>query len=254
MSRTLAASPLAKSYVLDASGFAVGLGLAIALQWKTADLVWGLWLSSLVIGWAALLFGVFRQKGDGSDDATTVWMTKLFVIAFFTVHFFGFHFVHSIFLTVLFPIRNAEELLSLELPYAHVFSSYWPWLIPAAIAERRMFSAPKGNRAVADGGTVPATEVARRGKRPPKGLPSGFNPMLAYKNVIRMHLLIFALVPMQCAGIADSWSYALVYAVYFWPRRTGSEELSATSATFSTAAQGPTGASSPRPSRTRAPG
>jgi hypothetical protein len=254
-------SVFARFQALDAIGFVAGLGLAIALGWKTADLVWGLWLSSLVIGWAALLFGVFRHKGDGTDDATSVWMMKLFVIAFFTVHFCGFHLVHSLFLAGLFPIRTADGQLLLELPYAHVFANYWPWLIPAAIAERRMFCVPKRtSTAAADGETVPAIEaalvdeVARKGKKPPKRSPSGFNPPQAYTNVIRMHLLIFALVPMQCAGIADSWSYALVYAVYFWPRRTASDALSAAAALGSTEASRLAGASSPRPSRTRTSG
>lgn len=252
---------LSRVHALDVVGFASGLGLAIALGWKTADLVWGLWLSSLVIGWFSLLYDVVRQKGDGTDDATSVWMMKLFVIAFFTVHFCGFHFVHSLFLAGLFPIRTADGQMLLELPYAHVFSHYWPWLIPAAIAERRMFAAPKRTEAATSGPVAApvaeaaeSVEVARKRKTLKKRSKSGFNPPLAYANVIRMHLLIFALVPMQCGGVADSWSYALVYAVYFWPRRTSSDALSATAAPGSLGAEGPTGARSPRPSRTRAPG
>jgi hypothetical protein len=44
--------------VWDLCGFAIGLWLAWALDWQTRDLVWGLWLSSLVIGYASIVYGL----------------------------------------------------------------------------------------------------------------------------------------------------------------------------------------------------
>jgi hypothetical protein len=56
---------------------------------------------------------------------------------------------------------------------------------------------------------------------------AGFDPLAAYKNVIRMHMLIFARVPLQLAGVGDAWVYVLVYSVYFWPRRAAQSVASA---------------------------
>mgnify|MGYP003594895929 CR=1 FL=1 len=42
----------------DIAAFALGLGLAGGLNWQTADLVWSLWLGSLVLGYLTLLSGI----------------------------------------------------------------------------------------------------------------------------------------------------------------------------------------------------
>ena len=43
--------------------------------------------------------------------------------------------------------------------------------------------------------------------------------MTAYRNVLRMHLLLIAAIPLWLAGVPGFVVYLLVYAVYFWPRR-----------------------------------
>jgi len=42
----------------DALAFAIGLGLAWFLRWETTDLVWSLWLSSLVVGYATIVWTI----------------------------------------------------------------------------------------------------------------------------------------------------------------------------------------------------
>lgn len=201
------------AHALDVGAFALGIALAVWNGWRTADLVWGLWLSSLVLGWLALALGALRSTPTEDADSTTILMTKLFFLGFFTVHFCGFHFVHSIFLSALFPFTVDEHGRTVGfLEYGKVFANYWPWLLVAAVAERDLLL---GRTSIARTATTAGKGMSFR-KLP---LP-GFDPFVAYKNVVRMHLLIFALLPMQIAGIGDSWSYALVYAVYFWPRRT----------------------------------
>jgi hypothetical protein len=205
--------------VWDYLAFALSLVLAVGLEWSTADLVWSLWLSSLVLGWVGLVVGIARAKTTGEVDTTTEWMMKLFFVGFFTVHFGGFHFVHSVFLAAMFPVTTHDGMPSLELPYAQVFSAYWPWLLVAAVAERRFLSGDMG---------VPRdARTAGSGAKQRKLLYAGFDPLAAYKNVIRMHLLIFALVPLQLAGVGDAWGYVLVYSVYFWPRRAAQSVASA---------------------------
>ena len=43
--------------------------------------------------------------------------------------------------------------------------------------------------------------------------------MAPYKNVIRMHLLIFFFAFAHFAKLESFWVYAAVYAVYFFPWR-----------------------------------
>lgn len=209
---------------LDLAGFALGIVLAVWNGWRTADLVWSLWLSSLVLGWLSIANGALRTPAEPGADSSTVFLTRLFVLGFFTVHFGMFHFVHSIFLTALFPLPIGQfGMTTSELQYGRVFADYWPWLLCAAFAERRMLfgraAAVQLHRAAPS--AVDAQPARARGRLSSRTLPLPvFDPLAAYKNVIRMHLLIFALLPMKFAGIGDSWSYVLVYAVYFWPRRT----------------------------------
>ena len=41
--------------LLDVLAFGIGLSCAYFLKWKTTDLVWSLWLSSLVVGYLTIL-------------------------------------------------------------------------------------------------------------------------------------------------------------------------------------------------------
>jgi hypothetical protein len=207
--RTILGNP-----VWDLCGFAIGLGLAWALDWQTRDLVWGLWLSSLVIGYASIVIGIL-----GGINRTVVdhhpmgWLIGLggglFLLAFFTVHFGGFHFGHSVFLNSFFPISaEAKGSFGPGLDgYMQVFASYWPWLIAAAVAER-------GVLAKAWHGSM-KNEPGR--DRPHPMTRPAFNPMSAYVNVIRMHILIFFFAGTAAAGVENFAIYAVVYAVYFFP-------------------------------------
>lgn len=211
-------------YAFDLAGFALGIVLAVWNGWRTADLVWSLWLSSLVLGWLSIANGAMRSPLEPGADSSTVFLSRLFVLGFFTVHFGIFHFVHSMFLTALFPLSNGPSgMTTSELQYGRVFADYWPWLLCAALAERRMLfgRAAAEQRHRASPAVVAAQSAGARVRLSSRTLPlPGFDPSSPYKNVVRMHVLIFALLPMKFAGIGDSWSYVLVYAVYFWPRRT----------------------------------
>ena len=57
----------------DAVAFAGGLGLAWHFQWETRDLVWSLWLSSLVVGYAMIVWSIF---GPGAFIATKAWADR----------------------------------------------------------------------------------------------------------------------------------------------------------------------------------
>ncbi|MFY9341442.1 MAG: DUF6498-containing protein, partial [Planctomycetota bacterium] len=130
-------TPAATDVALDVGGFVLGLGLSLALGWRTTDLVWGLWLSSLVIGFLSLLVGIAGASPRGVPPVAALAL-KVFLVAFFAVHFGMFHFVHSVFLNAFFPLDAAKDSFGPGLAgYGEVIGRYWPWLLAAAIAERR---------------------------------------------------------------------------------------------------------------------
>lgn len=198
-----AADALVDSVWFDVLGFVLGAGMAWAFGWKTRDLVWSLWLSSLVIGYATIVLGIF---GAARRTASLVvgLAGGLFMLGFFTFHFGLFHLVHSVFLNVFFPQSDAHGFPGLD-AYLGVLGQYWPWLVAAAIAERGMLRE-------AWCGTPGADPLRGRGL-------SGFNPMRPYANVIRMHLLIFFFAFASFAKVENVAVYAVVYAAYFFPWR-----------------------------------
>jgi hypothetical protein len=223
----------------DALAFAVGLALAWFNGWQATDLVWSLWLSSLVVGYAMIVWGIF---GPGVFIATKAWgdrpMLKsepkapmaamggvmlvggLFLLAFFTVHFGMFHFVHSVFLNSFFPV---EPGMARSFPgpalYWEVFRRYWYFLPVAALAERQAFRRAPAEPVGPPDTAVTAEAIAARKARNAKAAFAGGGMMAPYKNVIRMHLLIFFFAFAHFAKFENFWVYATVYAVYFFPWR-----------------------------------
>ena len=223
----------------DALAFVLGLGLAWKFQWETRDLVWSLWLSSLVIGYAMIVWTIF---GPGVLIARAAWRGRadlaaapkmpavagaavllaggLFLLAFFTVHFGGFHFVHSVFLNSFFPVEpgRAKAFPGPAL-YWVVFKRYW-WFLPAtAIAERSAFRLPAAQPAGPDDLSVTAGAIAARKARNATAALGQGGMLAPYRNVIRLHLLIFFFAFAHFARLDNFPVYAVVYAVYFFPWR-----------------------------------
>jgi hypothetical protein len=147
----------------DAAAFALGLGVARIAGWTTADLVWSLWLSSVVVGYATIVWTIVRP---GVDIARGAWRERaftaevlrhrdataagasilvvggLFLLAFFTIHFGGFHYVHSQFVIAFFPLDGTEAGRAGTAgmsTYVEVARRYWQFLPSAFLAERAGF-------------------------------------------------------------------------------------------------------------------
>lgn len=209
-------SPGWRSAWPDALALAGGLGLAWWLQWQARDLVWSLWLSSLVVGYAMIVWMIFSpllvvERNAALEGASGLARTTLggaylvgalFLLAFFTFHFGMFHFVHSIFLNAFFPVlaTPGRGFASAAL-YLHVARDYWPFVLVAAVAERGAFRLPAVGASLAS----------------LKNTGNGF--MEPYKNVVRLHLLIFFFAFTHFAHLDNFIVYAIVYAVYFFPWR-----------------------------------
>ena len=221
----------------DALAFVIGLALAWQFQWETRDLVWSLWLSSFVIGYAMIVWGIF---GPGAEIARAAWRGRaelvgapkmpavaggavllaggLFLLAFFTVHFGGFHFVHSVFLNSFFPVEPGTKSFPGPALYWEVFLRYWWFLPAAAIAERSAFRMPSAPSDPPDT-TVTAEAIAARKARNTAAAFGQVGMMAPYKNVVRLHLLIFFFAFAHFAKLDNFLVYAVVYAVYFFPWR-----------------------------------
>ena len=203
----------------DLVAFVSVLGIAWFTRASTTDLVWSLWLSSLVVGYTIILWAIFcfplmflaqaaqhpRSVMEGLANnalkanvilAVLALIGVSFTLAFFTVHFVGFHYVHAGFLASFFPIGGkwdgSVSLRSHELAmYREIVRRYWIYLPAAFLAERAVFL------------------------RPPKGSIM----MLPYLKVIRMHGLIFFFAFAKFLRLDNFAVYAVVYAVYFFPWR-----------------------------------
>jgi hypothetical protein len=219
----------------DAAAFAGGLALAWNNGWQTTDLVWSLWLSSLVVGYALIVWTIFGPavlfgraafadssiKINGAELAlgalggAVYLIGGLLLLAFFTFHFGMFHFVHSAFLGSFFPLEPGarQGMPGLGL-YAQVVSRYWIFLPVAFLTERRAFDGVGSlGSAPTNDASVTAAAIAAR-----KSRDTGMSGMMApYRNVIRMHLLIFFFAFAHFAGLENFYVYAVVYAVYFFP-------------------------------------
>jgi hypothetical protein len=177
---------------------ALGYSLVLAwlLKWEVKDLVWGLWLSSFVVGYLTILLTIFgpiihlAKSGAGLKATGLVGLGGLFMLAFFTVHFGMFHMVHSVFLNVFFPIEahGARGFPGMAV-YGQVLLSYWPFVLGATVSERANLRAALRTQ----------------------------NIMGPYKNVVRMHLLIFFFAGAAAIKLDSFLIYSVVLCVYFFP-------------------------------------
>lgn len=208
----------------DGLAFLAGLGMAWFFQWQTVDLVWSLWLSSLLFGYVLIIWSLVgpplllvREGRFGAAAGAAVGAT--FMVAFFTVHFGLFHLVHSVILNSFFPVVGSSSgggLLPVEV-YREVFQRYW-WFVPLAlVAERHAFRL-KPLPPEPPPTSVKAADIAQRKARNAR-LGLGVGAFLPYKNVVRLHLLIFFFAAAKLAWLDGFFVYALVYTVYFFPWR-----------------------------------
>ena len=238
--------PIAWRIIPDLIAFAVGLTAAYFLNWETADLVWSLWFCSLMVGYLTILItlgsGIYigsrmmrHEEFPVQYRGTAIWggaAMALFFIGFFSLHFCGFHAGHSAFLGHLFPIPGIADSGFGDYftnPFRLLFSAfttllplYGIFLIPAIIAERNNLLKPvTGARRMADeiqGST--GNKDFKNDMQLELKKKLGADLMAGpYKNVIRMHLLIFFFGAAHYLKLDNFAVYAVVYAVYFFPWR-----------------------------------
>jgi hypothetical protein len=226
----------------DVAAFALGLATARMLGWNTTDLVWSLWLSSLVLGYLSILsvigkgffIGsavVFSEQFPAQYRAKAILIGSslaLFVMAFFSVHFCGFHAVHAGFLSSFFPPDGVPKQAFGSVSFnpvrlfgnafEYLMPKYGLFLIPVVVAERRVLF-----------GSLSALMQARRQPASDQYIGQLLSALSAsgasahglfsrpYLNVVRMHLLIFFFAICHALKIDSFPVFVVVYAVYFFP-------------------------------------
>lgn len=223
----------------DLVAFIVGLGTAWYLDWQTTDLVWSLWLCSLVLGYLTILSTIGAGVCVGikalthEDFKPTQRLpavligagVALFFLGFFSIHFCGFHAGHAAFLSHFFPINGLNDNAFSFNPFSlwkevfkHILPIYGVFLIPTIIAERRhvfaaLISAVKATRDNLQKPNIQA--MLPSAKDPKKSIGDPFTR--PYINVIRMHILIFFFAFSQMLKVQPFIVYTVVYCVYFFP-------------------------------------
>jgi hypothetical protein len=262
--------------ILDATLFAGTVALAATQRWDAKDLIWGLWISSLTLGYASIIMGVswsiisdaWKPGPRGTPGrpvpawsaavATTLpnlivfgavsqglplsfrtvpvlillvvgivaslssafpllpggrpllppsgiafrlltrWPFIAFMVGFFTIHFVGFHFGHGTFLNLFFPIvpgasmgGGIDQMLGAFTGIVLTAASrYWPFVAISAVS------------------FIPGWVGDLKG-----GRWTFFSP---YRNVVKMHLLIFVFAGLFAAKLHD-WAVYPVLVLYFFP-------------------------------------
>ncbi len=214
----------------DALAFGVGLAVARWAGWTASDLIWSLWLASLVVGYTTIVWMIghpafvltvisWRSRHEALNTTgsligftAVVLVGAAFMLAFFTVHFGGFHFIHSGFLQHFFPL-DAPGVARPEFGdkgvFFEVLRRYWVFLPSAFLSHRAVFM------------RAPLTLDAERwvaGLAKNANKSKGFI-LAPYVNVLRMHGLIFFFGFAHFAGLDNFAVYAVIYLVYFFPWR-----------------------------------
>jgi hypothetical protein len=235
--------PAVGKIVPDGLAFAGGLGAAWFQHWKTTDLVWSLWLGSLVLGYLTILSiiggGVYlginvialpefpsKYRLPASLIGTAF---AVYLLGFFSVHFCGFHAMYAVFLSVFFPLAGlsadafgaafTNPVRLWQIVLKHLLPVYGAFLVPAIIAERNYVFASciDAVQAVRGGlhNRLVQQDVRQFVQSRQKTLLDSFTR--PYINVIRLHLLLFFFAVCYFLKVESFFVYAVVYFVYFFP-------------------------------------
>jgi Family of unknown function (DUF6498) len=248
MSPSLSPAPRTWNSALpDLVAFAVGLAVVWVRGWSTTDLIWSLWLSSLVVGYALIVWALVQPalellglgwRHRAEVEASPSWNDPVqrtlflgialvgaaFYLAFFTAHFGGFHFIQSQFLLSSYPLGFEYHAMN-RATLAEVVRRYWPALPSAFLARRYAFARS------AFGGRHRLDAPRRLDPRNTTNAPdpsaprNRWNEMAGsrvsgpYLQVMRMHVVIIAFGALHAVQRESFAAFAAIYALYFFPWR-----------------------------------
>lgn len=234
-----------REFLPNILGFIAGLTIAALLGWQTTDLVWSLWLASLVVGYLTLIASIVAGVIVGwvaihhpgfevrlrTKAVLILLLSAAFLLGFFSLHFCGFHAGHSVFLNHLFPLDGLPEeafgdgftnpLLLWRMVIGTLFAPYAVFLIAVLLVEGDRILEPllRAWDAIRAGDVTP--DMSDPGKHKAAVEWGGRAMLRPYAAVVKIHILIFVFAGLDAAGVRDTMvSYALVYAAFFFPWET----------------------------------
>lgn len=201
-------APSRSNDLFEAATFVGTLALAFGLGWRTSDLIWGLWISSLSIGFFVVLAGGVQRILR--TDATV--LERMFStigaigsLVLFSVHFGLAHFLYAAILDLLMPLMEhpgrvyvGKLTWSGGTPFSFwetlgiALATYWPMVILNGVRERHIIW----------------TSKATTGKEP--------EPYIA---IVRLHFLVMGLGAVYALGLESFPVYAAVYTLLYSPAR-----------------------------------
>lgn len=201
-----------REILLDLLLFVAALAIALWQRDDGHSIVWGMWLSSLLLGYTYIVSSILRWVFAMYKVSTGMFLfglvNGLFLLGFFTIHFGGFHLGHAIFLNDFFPIpvdANRQGLFLDAQQYAWVVSEYWWFLLIVLVSDRHDVL---GKRA-----PLPAEPQST------KKAMSKMNLMKPYAKVVRLHILIFVFAGAQAMQWSEALLLVIIHAAYFLPWR-----------------------------------
>lgn len=192
-------------------GSLIGVSLITALNWSQAEVIWGLWISSLWLGSVAI-FNAAIQFVLGTKDRQSIYLLPFrilgatFLVAFFVVHFGGFHFGHAMILKAVMPLDGIEGGAIIEkmqnignFPEIFLLLSqrFFPLVVGVIVLNSWVF------------------------KLNHKNFIAGM--ILPYINVVRMHLLVILIIFAGNMQFDAQVVLGCTFFMYCWPIRVNLE-------------------------------
>lgn len=183
-----------RDLALDLFAFAGTVACATIFKWEARDVIWGLWISSLTVGYATIVSTTVRGvRTVLGGYRVLVILGAIGTLAFFTFHFGMFHFVHAVFLNGFFPLVESDDgfpdFLGMVVESAR---SFWPLIVASFLSRLSNIFPDSPVPLVKDSFAAP------------------------YGNVVRMHLLIFVFAGLHMADLSRL-AILPVLAAYFFP-------------------------------------
>jgi hypothetical protein len=119
--------PPTRGDLLRAGGsFAGTVAMAVYFAWKAQDLAWGLWASSLSLGYLTIIVALaLEARRRGAAEGRRAGFIVSLVL--FTIHFGGFHFGFCVFLDEHLPLEGEKGTQpGIFAAVFKAFAWYWP--------------------------------------------------------------------------------------------------------------------------------
>ena len=125
-----------RDLALDLFAFAGTVACATIFRWEARDVIWGLWISSLTVGYATIVSTIVRgvRQVLGGYRVLAI-IGALGALAFFSVHFGMFHFVHAVFLNGFFPlVEGSDQFPDFLGMVVRSTALFWPLIVASLLS------------------------------------------------------------------------------------------------------------------------